>query len=144
MTLISSLGSQKKMWKLHFCTHCTHYHISLSPLLTTKPLETENPLQRVTLMVKCSQSLGCVVEVSIQLSAGTLADFFTCLNPTALHPQHPGASAADLNRQCRVLRKRITQTLLPTYAQRTSFALIMYGGQQLMRMSGVWEYFDTI
>lgn len=66
-------------------------------------------------MVKCSQSLGCVVEVSILLSAGTLADFFTCLNPIALHPQHPGPSAADLNRQCSVLRKRITETTPPAY-----------------------------
>lgn len=96
-------------------------------------------------MVKCSQSLGCVVEVSIQLSAGTLADFFTCLNPTALHPQHPGASAADLNRQCSVLRKRIQKLhLLPIYAHTSSFSLIMHGSQQVMGLSTVWEYFDII
>lgn len=96
-------------------------------------------------MVKCSQSLGCVVEVSIQLSAGTLADFFTCLNPTVLHPKHPGASAADLNRQCSVLRKRIQKLhLLPIYAHTSSFYLIMYGSQQLMGLSAVWEYFEII
>ncbi len=136
MTLISSLGSQKRCGNC-ISVHTTIFHCLFCSLLT--PWRKKIHYKGLTLMVKCSKSLGCVVEVSSQLSAGTLEDFFTCLNPTALHPQHPGASAADLNRQCSVLRKRIQKRhLLPVYAH-TSRYVCTKGNENIRYLGLFWH-----